>query len=153
MKTLHDHLLISMPHMTDPFFAQTVIYICEQHESGSMGLVINRPLEDFQSQIILDALGLDEGSGFNNFQRLYYGGPVQPDHGIVLHSTDYHIEDTMEISEKVSLTATPEVLHDIREGNGPDEFRLTWGYAGWESEQLEREIANGDWLLIPAERG
>lgn len=152
METLSDHLLISMPHMTDAFFAQSVIYICEDHDAGTMGVVINRPLQDFQTKIILDALGFDDGTGIDNLKQLYYGGPVQPDHGLVLHTTDYTIEDTLQISERVSLTATPEVLQDIRDGNGPDEFRLTWGYAGWGSDQLEREIANGDWLLIPAEK-
>ena len=26
------------------------------------------------------------------------------------------------------------------------------GYAGWEKGQLEQEIENGDWLLIPADK-
>ncbi len=152
METLSDHLLISMPHMSDAYFAESVIYICEYHDAGCMGLVINRPLQDFQTQIIIDALGLDDENDLKKFQRLYYGGPVQPNHGLVLHTTDYTIEDTLHISGRASLTATPKVLQDIRDGNGPDEFRLTWGYAGWGTDQLEREIANGDWLVIPAEK-
>jgi putative transcriptional regulator len=37
-------LLIAMPAMNTPHFAQTVIYVCAHTPEGAMGIVLNRPL-------------------------------------------------------------------------------------------------------------
>ena len=43
-KYLKGDILIAMPNMPDPRFAQTVIYVCAHNEEGAMGLVVNKPL-------------------------------------------------------------------------------------------------------------
>ena len=45
MGGLKNQILISMPHMKDPFFSKTVIYICEHEENGAMGLIINKTID------------------------------------------------------------------------------------------------------------
>ncbi len=52
MRTLKNHCLISVPHMTDSLFEKSVIYICEHNDDGAMGLIINKSL----SQKELDGL-------------------------------------------------------------------------------------------------
>ena len=42
---LTGQLLIAMPTMEDPRFAQSVIYLCAHTLEGAMGLVLNRPLQ------------------------------------------------------------------------------------------------------------
>jgi len=150
MDSLRDYFLISMPHLTDGFFEKTVIYICDHDPQGSMGLVINRPLPSAKVAIILQALELDSSEGPDVIKDIYYGGPVQPGVGFVLHTPDYEIEGTLPISEEISLTTNSKIMGDIKAGKGPEHYRLTMGYAGWGSDQLTREIANGDWLVIPA---
>lgn len=151
MDSLTDHLLISMPHMSDVFFERTVIYICAHDSSGAMGMVVNRPLMSGHVAEILEALDLGEGDSDANIREIYYGGPVQPSLGFVLHSPEYALESTEQISDSVALSTSLEIIQDIQYGTGPAFYRFTLGYAGWGPEQLEREIANGDWLLIPAE--
>ncbi len=151
MDSLTDHLLISMPHLNDVFFEKTVIYICAHDTSGAMGMVVNRPLMSDQVEEILEALELDDSDSEANIREIYYGGPVQPSLGFVLHTPEYALESTEKISESVALSTSLEVIRDIQYGTGPAFYRFTLGYAGWGPEQLEREIANGDWLLIPAE--
>ena len=53
----------------------------------------------------------------------------------------------------MSITSNEEILNDMSRGKGPDKFRFTFGYAGWGSNQLEREFENGDWLLLPSNIG
>ncbi|MFC1480856.1 YqgE/AlgH family protein [Candidatus Neomarinimicrobiota bacterium] len=151
MDSLTDHLLISMPHLNDIFFDKTVIYLCAHDSSGAMGMVINRPLMSAQVAEILEALDLGDDGANANIREIYYGGPVQPSLGFVLHSPEYALESTEQISKAVALSTSLEVIRDIQYGTGPAFYRFTLGYAGWGPEQLEREIANGDWLLIPAE--
>jgi putative transcriptional regulator len=150
LDSLRNHFLISMPHLTDTFFEKTVIYICDHDPQGSMGLVINRPLPSARAAIVLQALGLDSPEGEEGIKDIYYGGPVQPNVGFVLHSPEYKVEGTLPMAEDICLTTSSEIMKDIQAGTGPAQYRLTMGYAGWGSEQLEREIANGDWLVIPA---
>ena len=71
--SLQGHFLISMPHMDDPNFAQTVIYICEHNESGAMGIVVNRPIEMDLGQL-LQHLEFSYNSDLTDL--IYAGGPV-----------------------------------------------------------------------------
>ncbi len=150
MDSLRDHFVISMPHLTESTFDRSVLYICEHNSQGSMGLMINRPLATARVAVMLNALGLTPSGGLASIKDIYFGGPLQPSLGFVLHTTDYEVADTAKISPDVSLTTNLAILADIQQGKGPEQFRFTLGYAGWGAEQLEREIANGDWLVIPA---
>src|SRR3954462_1425260 len=40
---LDGQMLIAMPVMEDPRFAQSVIYVCAHSSEGAMGIVVNRP--------------------------------------------------------------------------------------------------------------
>ena len=44
------------------------------------------------------------------------------------------------------------IINDIINGNGPDKFRFALGYSGWGPGQLEDELKQGDWLVLPAEK-
>jgi putative transcriptional regulator len=151
MDSLRDYFLISMPHLTDTFFEKSVIYVCEHDAQGAMGLLVNRPLGSAKVASILEALGIGSEEKQIHFRDVFFGGPVQPNLGFVLHTSEYEIDGTVHVSEAVSLTTNIDIVRDIKKGQGPARFRFTLGYAGWGPEQLDREIANGDWLVIPAD--
>ena len=44
MKNLSNNFLISMPHVSDPIFKQSLIYICNHDKNGAMGLILNKPI-------------------------------------------------------------------------------------------------------------
>ena len=48
MKNLSNNFLISMPHVSDPIFKQSLIYICNHDKNGAMGLIINKPISNLQ---------------------------------------------------------------------------------------------------------
>jgi len=54
MGGLKNQILISMPHMKDPFFSKTVIYICEHEENGAMGLIINKAIDTTKLSSVLN---------------------------------------------------------------------------------------------------
>ena len=43
MESFSNHFLISMPHMDDPIFTKSLIYMCENNSEGSLGIIINKP--------------------------------------------------------------------------------------------------------------
>ena len=145
-----NHFLISMPHLDDPHFEHTVIYLCEHNHDGAMGVIINRPSSiDFSE--LADHLGIQVANPRLASELIYTGGPVEAERGFILHSAEKSWGNTLKITDEVSLSASLETLENIAEGKGPKDFRVTLGCAGWDGGQLEEEIANNDWLVCEAD--
>lgn len=58
ISSLANHLLIAMPSLKDPNFERSVVYLCEHNEQGSVGLMINRPLQ-FPLSIVFEQLQIE----------------------------------------------------------------------------------------------
>jgi putative transcriptional regulator len=154
---LDGQFLIAMPTIHDGPFARTVVYICAHSPEGAMGITINQPARQITFRDLLVQLDIiPEGPeirlpGPVGRMQVHRGGPVETGRGFVLHTSDYFIENsTLPIDERVSLTATLEILKAIAAGNGPKRAMLALGYAGWSPGQLDGEIQANGWLHCPA---
>src|SRR5215469_2666139 len=147
---LTGQLLIAMPTMEDPRFAQSVIYLCAHTPEGAMGLVLNRPLQRPKFDDLLRQLEVAPVPPARRI-RLCSGGPLDNARGFVLHTTDWTGEGSLRVNDEVALTASLDVLKAIAEGNGPREGLLALGYAGWGPGQLDAEIQQNAWLSVPAD--
>jgi len=147
---LEGQCLIAMPTMGDPRFERTVIYLCAHSEDGAMGIVVNKPLEDFSFSELLEQMEID-GCDSNEQVRIQFGGPVETGRGFVLHSDDYMHDGTLHIGGGVALTATIDVLKAMATGTGPRNSILALGYAGWAPGQLDAEIQANGWLTCAAD--
>ena len=148
--SLAGQFLIAMPSMGDPRFAKTVIYLCVHDTEGAMGLVINKTLDTLQFPDILDQLGITSTIHLAN-QPVHAGGPVETGRGFLLHSTDFRVEDTQEVDDGIALTATVDILRALADESGPENSLFALGYAGWGPGQLDMEIQDNGWLVVPAE--
>ena len=83
--------------------------------------------------------------------RVFLGGPVQPQFGFVIHSTDYRRPETLAIGDGLAMTRSKAVLRDIGHHRGPAKYLFALGYTGWGAGQLDGEIARRDWFTAPAE--
>lgn len=147
MASMRGHILISMPHMKDPYFNRSLVFICEHDEQGAMGLIFNKSFEDEAVKKIFPTLVVNDTAIADIIDTMYFGGPVDLQRAFLLHSTDYEAEMTVQINDQFALTSDAEILDAIKEGQGPKHFKMILGYAGWGDGQLEREIENGDWLF------
>ncbi len=147
---LTGQLLIAMPVMADPRFAQSVIYVCAHTQEGAMGLVVNRPISKPSFDELLRQLEIAPVPPARRI-RLCAGGPVDNGRGFVLHTADWTGEGSLKVNETLALTASLDVLKAIAEGGGPREGILALGYAGWGPGQLEAEFEQNAWLSVPAE--
>ena len=147
---LTGQLLIAMPAMEDPRFAQSVIYLCAHTSEGAMGLVINRPLVRPSFEELLRQLEIAPVPPARHI-RLWAGGPVDNGRGFVLHTADWTGDGSLRVNERLALTASLDVLKAIAEGGGPREGLLALGYAGWGPGQLESEMQQNAWLNVAAE--
>ncbi|MGH1587183.1 YqgE/AlgH family protein [Methylobacterium phyllosphaerae] len=155
---LDGQFLVAMPGMADERFARSVIYVCAHSADGAMGIIVNKAATDISMPDLLvqldvapeaDAIRLRERVGH---MPVLMGGPVEGRRGFVLHSDDFHIQQsTLIIDDGICLTATVEILRAIASGDGPASAVLALGYAGWQAGQLESEIMANGWLNCPAD--
>lgn len=144
--SLSGRFLIAMPSMGDPRFERTVIYMCSHGEDGAMGLVVNRRAEGVSFEDLMGQLEIELGPTAQNAD-IHFGGPVEMGRGFVLHSPDFHVEEsTLRVAEGVSLTATLDILRAMGEGRGPEQALIALGYSGWGPSQLEQELQRNGWL-------
>ena len=148
---LTNQFLIAMPSMADPFFARTVTYLCQHNEEGALGIIINRPLQLTLKEII-EQMDIEFHNDALSDLPVYFGGPVQPDRGFVLHEPGGEWKSTLKISDSLWLTTSRDILEAISRGDGPHQVLLALGYAGWGEGQLEREIVENAWLNAEAEQ-
>jgi putative transcriptional regulator len=139
MPFLTGSFLVAKPTLHDPSFRRTVVLLLQHNEDGAFGLVVNRPSK-------VDGLPFP----------LYAGGPCESEGLLMLHGhKDWSDDPPEEPSSKVAPgiflgdAACLERVSDIAPGHKL-RFRLFAGYSGWGPDQLEGELAEGVWAVVPA---
>ena len=148
---LQQQLLIAMPAMSDPNFFKSVTLMCQHNEEGAIGITINR-LSRFTLGEILQQLDISCEHEEISAMKVLEGGPVSPDHGFVLHPPEDGFDSSMRINDDIMVTTSRDILAAIATGNGPQEFLVALGYAGWGNGQLESEMRANAWLSTPADK-
>lgn len=145
-----NQFLVAMPGLQDENFNHAVTLLCEHNDQGALGLIINRPT-DLKLADMLSHIGLEPGALSGSDRRVFWGGPVQPERGFVIHREPAKWESTLQVGEDLYITTSRDILAAIARGEGPREYLVTLGYAGWGEGQLESEILHNSWLNTPAD--
>lgn len=135
--SLAGFLLFASPALLDPHFRKTVLYLTHHTEKdGAMGFVLNRPLDLTFGEV---ASGQTHGS--ISSMPVFYGGPVAADQPLLLGMR--WIEDGG--IELRNFETLPETVPSGWESR----LRFVVGHAGWSPGQLEGEIEQQSWIVIP----
>ncbi|MFI8417928.1 YqgE/AlgH family protein [Serratia sp. NPDC078593] len=151
---LQHHFLIAMPTMQDPRFKHAVIYICEHNEDGAMGLVINKPMEQFTVESVLSKLQIlprERDPSIILDKPVFAGGPLADDRGFILHTPRSGFDSSIQISPDTMITTSKDVLETLGTPEQPQDVLVALGYAGWEKNQLEQEVLENVWLTCEAD--
>jgi putative transcriptional regulator len=150
---LSGKMLIAMPGMGDPRFDRSLIFMCAHSENGAMGIIVNKTAPMLSFGELASQLDLFSASEYEAMPpdllaaAVLFGGPVEPNRGFVLHTSDYLADEaSMPIGKDLALTATLDILRDMASGKGPRCATLALGYSGWAPGQLEDEIQRNGWL-------
>lgn len=147
---LKNQLLIAMPALGDPNFYHSVTYICQHDAAGALGIVINRPLNLTLSQVF-EQMSLPDNNPEISEQAVMDGGPVQKERGFVVHPREGEWESSLEVSDRLAITTSRDILEAMAGGAGPGKALVALGYAGWGAGQLDMELAANAWLSVPCE--
>ena len=139
-------LLVASPSLEDPHFHQTVLLIVEHGRGGTVGLILNRPTNVLLSEALQDLPILKRTN-----HRLFAGGPVERTQLILLFRLTQVLPDTRQIVDGVYV-GTPRVLERIMtKPKSTETFRAFAGFAGWAPGQLEHEMLEGAWGVLPSD--
>jgi len=149
--SLQHQFLVAMPGLGDAHFDRSVTLLCEHNNEGALGLVINRPT-DLRLSAMLDHIDVKR-SGLAGDPIVFWGGPVKPERGFVIHGAPGDWESCLRIDDSLYVTTSRDVLAALGRGEGPSQYLVALGYAGWGAGQLEDEILNNAWLNTPLNHG
>lgn len=142
----NQQLLIALPDMQDPRFEKAVILICEHNDEGAMGLMLNHPMKDIDTQQVFTDLGLN--TPLEN-KMVMGGGPLNKNCGFILHKNEHLYKSSIQVSDNLTLTTSKDILEQISIDKVSTPWKFYLGYSGWTKDQLEKEITENTWLTCP----
>ena len=143
MPTRAGQLLIASARLRDPNFFKTVVLLVRDEEDGALGVILNRPMEI----TVADAVGTQVDSAADVDEPIHQGGPCEGP--LTALHTNISV-DGDDICENVRFSMDKQAIEWLLENNqGPIKYFA--GYSGWGKGQLDGEIAEGAWLLTPAD--
>ena len=150
-------LLVATPKLSDPNFARRVILVLDHGSQGALGVVLDRPGGVPVGELLSQWHPLATPPA-----ELFTGGPVARNAliGLVRLTSRPEASEEGRLEQSgwrmlvdadrpvgtVDLSSDPALIGDSIVG-----ARLFSGYAGWDSDQLEEEIEEGSWYVVPAE--
>lgn len=135
------HLLIAEPStLGDVSFNRSVVLLAEHNQDGSVGFIINKPLEYSIQDLV---------SEINANFTVYNGGPVEQDNLYFIHNVPELITNSIEIANGIYWGGDFEITKNlINEGKiTKKNIRFFLGYSGWEINQLENELKENSWIV------
>lgn len=141
-------LLVASPLLEDPHFARSVVLLLDVDPGGALGVVLNRP-GPTEVAAVLERWHESVGEP----PVVFEGGPVSPEIALgvaTLAAADGSVptpvgwHPVFDRCGLVDLDAPVEVVRPALAG-----LRIYAGYAGWSAGQLDDEIAQGGWIVLP----
>jgi len=134
-------VLLAEPFSLDSNFKRSAVVLTEHDEEGSVGFIINKPLQIKVEELLSD---------FPEFEaKVYFGGPVATDSIHYLHNVGDLLDDSVKVRRGIYWGGDFDKLKFLIDSKLilPKNIRFYVGYSGWSSGQLKEELTYGSWVL------
>jgi putative transcriptional regulator len=138
-------LLVASPSLQDPNFAQSVVLVVFPPSGGPTGVILNQPTRLQWKDAFPDEPALAQRT-----DAIFFGGPVRLGALWFLFRQASTPQTALPVTDDLYLSADGEFLDRLLTGGGKVE-RFFVGYSGWSPSQLDLEIAQGAWYVLPAD--
>lgn len=135
------NLLIAQPALYDFTFNRSVVLISDHNDKGSVGFILNKPLNQTVNFYVSD-LDCDF--------EVYSGGPVETENLYYVHSRPDLIGGSEHIIHNLYWSGNYEDVKAalLDKSITQNEIRFYLGYSGWGEDQLKAEIEDKAWIVI-----
>ena len=147
--SVKDLFLVSTKEMKDSRFEKTVILMLEHNKNGALGIVINKQLGKITLGSFINKIEdqlINKKELYDIEIPIYWGGPVDKNKILILHTNDYKNETTKKYN-KLSTSHDLKTLVKIAEEKGPKKSLVVLGMSAWNIGQLDGEIEMESWTL------
>jgi len=131
---LAGEFLVSLPTINTGSFNRSIVLMKEHTGDGAFGWIVNKQLDDKISQ------RLRKGMHLTRDIPLYFGGPVDVNNAVVIHSNDLTLPSTKKLNDTLSITKDKSIVNVMNIGQFPEYWRVIVGRSSWGAGQLESEI-------------
>ena len=138
--------LVAKPELLDPNFAQSVVLVVFPKDAGPVGVILNRPVPLTLKDVFPEEPRLKERG-----DRLYFGGPVHVNALMFLCRRAVAPQNAFPVVGDLYLSGDGSLLDEMLSRPDAQVPRFFLGYSGWANEQLDFEIAEGGWYVVPAD--
>lgn len=134
-------VLVSEPFSNDTYFKRSVVLLTEHNENGSIGFILNKPVEAQITEFIKDFPETDT--------KIFLGGPVSTNTIHFLHTLGDQIPNSVHVFEGIYWGGNFDVLKSLIQLDliSNHDFLFFVGYSGWSLHQLDNEIKHNYWTV------
>lgn len=138
MDSTAGRVLVATPLIVGAPFERSVVVMLEHDENGAVGVVANLPTDIPVDEVL---------PGFHVRIHppavVFIGGPVATDTAVIVGRSSKGPFLVSSAGCDVGILDTSEPVTDV------DHVRVFAGYAGWSPGQLELELAEDSWWVLP----
>jgi putative transcriptional regulator len=138
--------LVAKEDLQDPNFVHSVVLVVFPKDAGPLGVILNRPVPLTLKEVFPEEPRLKERG-----DKLYFGGPVRINGLMFLCRRPTAPQNAFPVVGDLYLSGDGGLLDEILSRPDPQVQRYFLGYSGWAPDQLEFEIAQGGWYVLPAD--
>lgn len=137
-------LLVASPRLADPRFQQSVVLVLRHGRGGPLGVIVNKG-----SDVTLATVFRKPDDSALARKTLHFGGPIEPRRLIALYRhAEPQPREALQVADGLWMSQSESMIARVLE-RPPESYKILAGFSGWAPGQLEREIARGDWYLMP----
>jgi len=134
-------ILIAEPYLNDIYFKRSIVFLTEHNDEGSIGFVLNKPVNLQIEEIIND---------FPSFDcNISIGGPVSTNTVHYLHTLGELLPNSVHVCDNIywggNFDDMKSLVHD--KSILKNQIRFFLGYSGWMPKQLDEELSQNSWLV------
>ena len=134
-------ILIAEPFLNDIYFKRSIVFLTEHNDEGSIGFVLNKPVNLRIEEII------------NNFPpfdcNISIGGPVNNNTIHYLHTLGELVPNSVHVCDNIYWGGNLDSMKNLILENAisKNQIRFFLGYSGWVPKQLDEELSQNSWLV------
>lgn len=149
------YILAALPQLEDEIFYRGVVLIVHHDKDGAFGFLLNKPFtgdEEEATQLVAEIQDEKGETLFEYEEPLYSGGPSKEEMIFLMHNQKALGDDDGRIDEETFVTADSDIFQDVLTQSEEGQKCFFVGCSSWEPEQLDDEIQNGAWIMVPFDR-